>query len=194
MKAMSSGARRRFSVCSTPPGDDRAEVGLVVGVVVPHQRGDAVAALEPRLRQRLGQQARALVEVGVRVAVQRLVRHARDDLLRAEQLARPLQKMRQIERDAHHRGLHFTPPAPRLRARLFASTWRNRSKLIPASQAGLAIESSTCGLASFAVTAFTSSLRQPAEADRSLLDPLLHHREACRRESSTPADDRDTGA
>ena len=98
--------------------DDRAEVGLVVGVVVPHQRGDPVAALQPRLGQRLGQQARPPVEIGVGVAVQRLVRHARDDLLRAEQLARPLQKMRQIERDAHHGGLHFTPPAPRLRARL----------------------------------------------------------------------------
>ena len=95
---------------------DHAEVSLVVGVVVPHEGRHAIPTLQTRPLQCLGQQTRAPVEVGIGIAMQRLVRHARHDLVRAEQLPRPLQKMRQIERGAHHGGLHFTPPWPLLRA------------------------------------------------------------------------------
>ena len=61
-----------------------AEVRLEVLVVVPAQRRDAIAAREPQLLQRSGKGTRAPAEVRIRVAMEALVRQARNDLVAAE--------------------------------------------------------------------------------------------------------------
>jgi hypothetical protein len=89
-----------------------AEVALEMRIVVPHQRGHAVAGLDACLHQHLGERLGAAVEVCVGVAVQRLVRQARDDLAFTVINPGALQKM--VERQGHlHHGrgdaglLHF---------------------------------------------------------------------------------------
>ena len=66
MKAMSSGCRRRLSVCSDAARARHREIGFEVRVVVPHQRRDAVAFLQPEPLERAGERERALVEVARR--------------------------------------------------------------------------------------------------------------------------------
>jgi len=70
-----------------------AEVRLVVLIVVPAQRRNAVAALEAGLAQRDGQLPRAAQRLAVVRAVEALVGEARDDLAVAEELLRPAQQV-----------------------------------------------------------------------------------------------------
>ena len=72
-----------------------AEIGFEMRVVIPGQRADAVAALKPGFLQRLRQQARAAVKIGISVGVQRLVRHPRDDLDLAVESPRMFEDVRQ---------------------------------------------------------------------------------------------------
>ena len=84
-------------MCSTPPATMRRSRSRSArsGSTSAWPRGRPASA---RPRQRFGEQARAAVEIRVGVPVQGLVRHARDDLA-PEQLSRPLQEVRQVERD-----------------------------------------------------------------------------------------------
>ena len=68
-----------------------AEVRLVVLVVVPAERRDAVAALETRLAQRDRELPCAAQRLAVVRAVEALVGEARDDLAVAEERLRPAQ-------------------------------------------------------------------------------------------------------
>ena len=93
-------------------GRRNAEVALQVRMVVPAQRGHAVAALQAELQQRRGRGARARGVLAVAVAAQRLVGQPRDDLVAREDRARALEHVVQRQADVHHRGLHgSSPPA-----------------------------------------------------------------------------------
>ena len=83
-----------------------AEVALEVRVMVPAQRGDALARLEAEPLQRRGERARAPAVLGVAVPAQALVGHARDDLVAAEQLAGAVEQVVQRQRHVHHRRAH----------------------------------------------------------------------------------------
>ena len=74
-------------------GGGNAEVGFQVGVVVPAQRGHALSFLQPQLKQRRRQGAGAAVVLGVAVALEALVGHARHDFVAVKDLARALQQM-----------------------------------------------------------------------------------------------------
>ncbi len=82
------------------------EVRLVVLVVVPAERRDAVAALEPGLLQRGRELPRTAHRLAVVRAVEALVGHPRDDLAVAEELLRATQQVRQREREVHHQSVH----------------------------------------------------------------------------------------
>ena len=83
-----------------------AEVRLVVLPVVPAQRRDAVAALEPELPQRDRELLRAGQRLGVGRAVKGLVREPADDLAAAEVRLRPPQQVRERQREVHHQAVH----------------------------------------------------------------------------------------
>ena len=102
----------------TGAGD--AEVRLQVRVVVPGERGDAVAALEPELLQPDRELARTAGEVGVGVAMERAVGEARDDLLLREVRLGPAQDRRKRQLVVHHQAVHLT-----LLSSLRASSRRN---------------------------------------------------------------------
>ena len=82
------------------------EVRLVVLVVVPAERRDAVAALEAELAERGRELPRPPHRLAVVRAVEALVGEARDDLAVAEELLRARQQVRQREREVHHQALH----------------------------------------------------------------------------------------
>src|SRR5262249_53662133 len=82
------------------------EIGLEVRAVVPHQRGDAIAGLNAEGDEGASEAARAVGPVGNRVAVERLVRIARDDLARTEQLFGAAEDRRQRQRVVHHQTEH----------------------------------------------------------------------------------------
>ena len=91
-----------------------AEVRLVVLVVVPAERRDAVAALEAGLLQRDRELPRAAQRLAVVRAVEALVGQPRDDLAVAEERLRPAQQVRQREREVHHQAVHPAHcPTPR---------------------------------------------------------------------------------
>ena len=83
-----------------------AEVGLEVLVVVPRERGDAGAWLEPETLERDRQLPRPAPEVGERVTVEAPVGEPRDDLLVREVRLGPLQDRRQRQLEIHHQTLH----------------------------------------------------------------------------------------
>ena len=87
-------------------GGRNAEVALQVRVVVPGQRGHALALLQAQPLKRRGQRAGAPVPLPVAVPHQRLVRPPRDDLVAGEDRARALQQMVERQRHVHHGGLH----------------------------------------------------------------------------------------
>ena len=91
-------------------GSRNAEVALQVRMVVPAQRGHAVAALQAQLEQRGGQRARARGVFAIAVAPQRFVGQSRDDLVACEDRACPLQHVVERQADVHHRGLHRLAP------------------------------------------------------------------------------------
>ena len=92
------------------------EVRLVVLPVVPAQRRDAVAALEPELPQRDRELLRAGQRLGVGRAVEGLVREPADDLAAAEVRLRPPQQVRERQREVHHQAVHRIKPPRRRRA------------------------------------------------------------------------------
>ncbi len=79
-----------------------AQISFQVGVVIPHQGADPIAALQAGLLQGLCQGSRPAIDVSVGVAMQRAIRQARQDLNFGKQLSRPLQEMRERERIVHH--------------------------------------------------------------------------------------------
>ena len=83
-----------------------AEVRLHVLVVVPAERGDAIALLEAEPLQRDGELLRAPRHVGVRVAVEALVGQPGDDLLLAEERLRAPQEVRKRQLEVHHQAVH----------------------------------------------------------------------------------------
>ena len=83
-----------------------AEVRLHVLVVVPAERCDAVAGLEAEACERDGELLRAPRHIGVRVAVEALVREPRDDLLLAEERLRAAEQRRKRELEVHHLAVH----------------------------------------------------------------------------------------
>ena len=88
-----------------------AEIALEMRVVVPAQRGDAVALLQSGGEQRGGELARAPAEIRESVPPQRLVRKAADDLDLRKQLARPLDQRIDRQRHSLHRGTdHVSRP------------------------------------------------------------------------------------
>ena len=92
------------------PADRRAHVRLEVLRVVPHERPDAVAVLEPELAQRDDELLRARDEVGVRVRVPALVGQAARDLVVAVELVRAAQDRGHVELVVHHQAVHAQPP------------------------------------------------------------------------------------
>jgi hypothetical protein len=62
-------------------------------MVVPAQRGDAVALVQAQLLQRSAQGARAAVVLAVAVAAQALVGQAADDFVAGEIAAGPVQQV-----------------------------------------------------------------------------------------------------
>ena len=83
-----------------------AEVALHVLVVVPGERRDAVAALEPEVLQRHGELPGAPGAVAVRVAVEALVGEPRDDLLVREVRLRAPQERGERQLEVHHQAVH----------------------------------------------------------------------------------------
>src|SRR4029453_10505737 len=83
-----------------------SEVALEVGVVVPGERGNAVALLQPELVQGGGEAARGPVVLAVAVRSQRLVGKALNDLVLREQRAGAIEQVVERERHVHHRRLH----------------------------------------------------------------------------------------
>ena len=91
-------------------GGRNPEVAFEMRVVIPAERGDAVALLQSRRQQRRRQLARAPVEIGEAVAMQRLVRQAADDFGLRIDLAGALQQSVAGQRHAlHRRANHATP-------------------------------------------------------------------------------------
>ena len=86
--------------------DRRPDVRLEVLVVVPHERRDPVAVLEPEAAQRDGEPLRPRGEVGVPVAVPALVGQPGDDLAVAVELVRPPQDRGDVELVVHHQAFH----------------------------------------------------------------------------------------
>ena len=86
--------------------DRRADVGLEVLVVVPHERPDPVAVVEPEPAERDRQALRARHEVGVRGPVPALVGLPGDDLAVAVELVRAAEDRRDVELVVHHQALH----------------------------------------------------------------------------------------
>ena len=82
------------------------EVALHVLVVVPAQRGNAVAALEAESLQRDRELLRPPREVAVAVAVEALVGEAGDDLLVAEVRLGAPEQVRQRQLEVHHLAAH----------------------------------------------------------------------------------------
>ncbi len=82
------------------------EVALHVLVVVPAERRDAVAALEPESRERDRELLRPPRHLAVAVPVEALVRQAGDDLVVAEVRLDPPEQVRQRELEIHHLAAH----------------------------------------------------------------------------------------
>ena len=79
-----------------------AEVELEVPVVVPRERGDAIAGARAEPRERARELRAAPVQLGVGAAVNRPIRRPAHDLGAWEERLRPLEKMREREREIHH--------------------------------------------------------------------------------------------
>ena len=83
-----------------------AEVALHVLVVVPRERRDAVATLEPELLERHRELPGAPGAVAVGVAVEALVGEPRHDLLVREVCLRTPQERRERQLEVHHQAVH----------------------------------------------------------------------------------------
>ena len=87
-----------------------AEVGLVVDVVVPAQRRDAVAAFQAELLERDRKPARTPSGFGVCRPMEAPVGHARDDLLVAVVELGAAEEHRQRQLGVHHQAVHQCAP------------------------------------------------------------------------------------
>ncbi len=88
----------------------RADVGLEVLVVVPHERPDAVAVVQSEPPQRDREALGARRELRVAVPVPALVGQPGDDLAVAVELVAPSQDRGDVELVVHHQALHHAPP------------------------------------------------------------------------------------
>ena len=88
------------------PADGRAHVRLEMLRVVPHERSDAVAVLEPEFAEADDELLRPRDEVGVRVAVPALVGQAARDLVLAVQLVGSAEECGDVELVVHHQAVH----------------------------------------------------------------------------------------
>ena len=88
------------------PARRRTDVGLEVLRVVPHERPDAVAVLEPELAERDDEPLRARDEVRIRVPVPALVGQPADDLAVAVELVRAAQDRGHVQLVVHHQAVH----------------------------------------------------------------------------------------
>ena len=82
------------------------EVGLEVRAVIPAERRHAVAGNDAEIEQGASEAPGPVREVAHRVAMNRLVREARDDLLAAVDCFSPAENRRQGERIVHHQAVH----------------------------------------------------------------------------------------
>ncbi len=88
------------------PSAGDPEVRLEVLIVVPAEGADAVAGFESQPREPHGELLRAARHVGVRVAVEALVRQAGDDFALAKERLGPAQQRRQRQLEVHHQPVH----------------------------------------------------------------------------------------
>ena len=88
------------------PAHGRAHVRLEMLRVVPHERSDAVAVLEPELPEADDELLRPRDEVGVRVAVPALVGQAARDLVLAVELVGSAEECWDVELVVHHQAVH----------------------------------------------------------------------------------------
>ena len=92
------------------PAARNAEVRLEVLVVVPGERRDSIAALEPELFEGDGELLGSSRHVPVGVTVEALVRQPGDDLLLPEEGLRPPQDRGKRELVVHHQAVHRRLP------------------------------------------------------------------------------------
>ena len=83
-----------------------AEVGLQVGVVVPHERRHAITAVEARREKSLAQGPGPTLNVRVGVPPERLVGFLGNDLDPGEELSGASEEVCQGQRVVHHGALH----------------------------------------------------------------------------------------
>ena len=93
-----------------------SEIRLVVDVVVPGERRDAVAALQARLCNADRECTRAPAGLRVVRPVEAPVRHPRDDLLVAVVELGATEQRRQRQLRVHHQAVHQSAP--------FVNPWR----------------------------------------------------------------------
>ena len=84
-------------------------IGFQVGVVIPHQCGNAVSAPKPALLQRFCQRTCTAVEISVGISVKGAIWQAREDVNFGKQFADALKNMDERQRIIHHRAAHAIP-------------------------------------------------------------------------------------
>ena len=82
------------------------EIGLEVRAVIPAERRHAVAGDDAEVDEGAGEAPGPVSEVAHRVAMNRFVREARDDLLAAVESFSPAENRGQGERIVHHQAVH----------------------------------------------------------------------------------------
>ena len=82
------------------------EVGLEVRAVIPAERRNAVARDDAEVEQGAGEAPGAVCEVAHRIAMNRFVGEARDDLAAAVDCFTPAENGRQSQRIVHHQAVH----------------------------------------------------------------------------------------
>src|SRR6476646_5279279 len=87
-------------------GGGHAEVGFQMRIVVPAERGHAVAGLEPSAMERFSERPDATIKIHVGVTMNAAIRQARDDFHPWIYLRDALQHGLQGQRVIHHGALH----------------------------------------------------------------------------------------
>ena len=107
------------------------EIRLVMDVMVPAQRRDAVAALETQARESNREGACPAARLGVRRAVEAAVGEPRDDLVPAVVGLRAAEQRRQRQLVVHHQAVHrhlsLSDIACRLARSSGSTRWPSRS-------------------------------------------------------------------
>ena len=89
-----------------PARNRYTEIAFQVGIVIPHQRGDPIAALKPSFLQGLRQQRCAAMKIRIAVAMDGTVWQPLNNFLLREEPARALQNVLKGKRVIHHRAFH----------------------------------------------------------------------------------------